>query len=311
MMEQAPLYSDVADGPDGGRAWWRRADDGVRLRVGHWPAPSAQGTVLLLTGRTEYIEKYGRAARDLRSLGYGTLTMDWRGQGLSDRMLNDAMSGHVLHFTDYQRDVDVMLDHARALDLPRPWHMFGHSMGGAIGLRAVMRGLPFASCAFSAPMWGIAMTAPLRPLAWAISWASRHLGLGHLYSPGTPRGSYVLTEPFPTNTLTRDPDMHAYMVSQLRAHPELSLGGPSLHWLFEALRECRTLAAMPPPDLPCLTFIGSAEKIVAFPPIEARIKDWPGARLERVEGARHEFLMETPATRAHVMRELATFWAQC
>jgi lysophospholipase len=307
-MRDAPLYRDVADGPEGGRAWWLEAPDGVRLRLGHWPAGEARGTVLLMPGRTEYIEKYGRAARDLAALGYGTLTIDWRGQGLSDRIQHDPMSGHVLRFTDYQHDVDVMLAHAAALDLPRPWHMLGHSMGGTIGLRAAMRDLPFASCAFSAPMWGIAMTAILRPLAWALSWISRYLGLGHVYAPGGTRHSYILTEPFETNLLTRDREMHAYMVAQLRAHPELSLGGPSLHWLFEALRECRRLAAMPSPDLPCLTFIGSEEKIVSLSAIEARIQRWPDAQLERVEGARHEFLMETPATRAHVMRLLGTFW---
>lgn len=308
--DDAPLYRDIADGPEGGRAWWCRTEDGLRLRIGHWPAPTPRGTVLLLPGRAEYIEKYGRAARDLAQMGYGTLSIDWRGQGLSPRMLRDGMTGHVLRFTDYQCDLAAMLDLAAALRLPRPWHMLGHSMGGAIGLRAAMQGAPFASCAFSAPMWGIAMTAALRPVAWALSWASRHLGLGHLRSPGVTRDNYVLAEPFETNDLTRDREMHAYMVAQLRAHPELSLGGPSLHWLFEALRECRALAAMRPPALPCLTFIGSDERIVAIPPIEARIAYWPGARLERVEGARHEFLMETSATRAHVMGELGTFWAE-
>lgn len=306
-MKEAPLFRDVADGPPGGRAWWVQAGDGVRLRIGHWPGGD-NGTVLLFPGRTEYVEKYGRTAGDLAARGFGTLTIDWRGQGLADRALSDTMSGHVVSFGDYQLDVAALLDAAGRLDLPRPWHLLAHSMGGCIGLRAAIEGLPVATCAFSAPMWGIAMKGTLRPLAWSLSWGSRRIGLGHLYAPGAPRGSYVLSEPFETNVLTRDAGMHAYMVAQLRAQPDLSLGGPSLHWLLEALRECRALAALPSPDLPCLTFFGSEEQIVSLPAIEDRLARWPGARKDVVVGGRHELLMDRPDTRAHLAGLLTRFW---
>ena len=51
-MTDAPLFSAVADGPEGGRAFWVQAVDGVRLRLGRWTHQGAQGTVLLLPGRT-------------------------------------------------------------------------------------------------------------------------------------------------------------------------------------------------------------------------------------------------------------------
>ncbi|MCQ0092492.1 alpha/beta fold hydrolase [Roseovarius sp. M141] len=307
-MEAAPLFGDIADGPRGGRAMWLTTRDGVRLRIGHWPSDGAKGTVLLFPGRTEFIEKYGISAADFAAQGYGTLVIDWRGQGLADRALNDAMSGHVTHFSEYQADVAAMLEAAEALDLPRPWHLLAHSMGGCIGLRAAIEGMPVASCAFSAPMWGIAMKPALRPVAWSLSWASRPLGLGRVYAPGTVRGCYLLQAPFEANALTRDREMHARMVSQLRTYPQLALGGPSLTWLFAALRECRALARMAPPDLPCLTFVGTDEDIVSRAPIDARMAHWPGARLEAVEGGRHELLMDTPETRRHLTGLLATFW---
>lgn len=307
-MEAAPLFAGIAGGPPGGRAMWRTARDGVRVRIGYWPSEGARGTVLLFPGRTEYIEKYGITAADFAAQGYGTLVIDWRGQGLSDRALSDAMSGHVARFAEYQADVAAMLEAAEALDLPRPWHLLAHSMGACIGLRAAMEGLPIATCAFSAPMWGIAMKPALRPVAWSLSGVSQTLGLGHIYAPGTVRGSYVLEAPFEANALTRDRAMHAHMVSQLRACPQLALGGPSLTWLFAALRECRRLARMPSPDLPCFTFIGSDEAIVSRAPVDARMARWPGARLETIQGGRHELLMDTDATRRHVTDLLATFW---
>ncbi len=309
MLERAPLYEDVADAPSGGAAYWVAARDGVRLRIGGWGGAAPNGTVLLFPGRTEYIEKYGRAARDLAACGYATLTIDWRGQGLSDRLTPDEMAGHVGHFADYQADVAAMLSTAEALNLPRPWHLLAHSMGGCIGLRALMNGLPVASVAFSAPMWGIRMSETVRPVAWSLSWSSRHLRMDHHYAPGTTANeSYVLAEPFETNKLTNDPEMYQYMVDQTRAYPALGLGGPSLRWLHEALKECRDLSKRPSPDLPAIVFAGTDEDIVDLARIRARVAAWPGTDLHMIDGGRHEVLMECPAIRNRVFKQICGFF---
>jgi lysophospholipase len=307
-MEKAPLFSEVADGPDDGAAFWLRSGDGLRIRVGLWHRDGPRGTVLLFPGRTEYVEKYGRAARHLADAGFATLVVDWRGQGLADRLTGDAMSGHVHHFIDYQQDVAAMVEAAQALDLPRPWYLLAHSMGGCIGLRAVMEGLDVASVSFSGPMWGIRMGAALRPFAWSLAWSVRQLGLGHLYAPTTGAEHYVLVEPFETNKLTNDPEMWDYMARQLRAHPELGLGGPSLRWLHEALIETRALARRPSPALPCLTLLGSDEEIVETARVQDRMARWPGGRLEIVEGGRHETLMDTPAMQTRLFSMLCAFY---
>lgn len=309
-MHAAPLLDDVAEGPKGGAAWWLTAADGVRIRVAAWNREGPAGTVLLFPGRTEFIEKYGRAAGDLAACGYATLIIDWRGQGLSDRMTGDPMSGHVLHFSDYQHDLAAMTDAARRLDLPRPWHLLAHSMGGAIGLRAVMQGLSVETCAFSSPMWGIQISHALRPVAWSLAWGSRQLGMSHFYAPGTGSDHYVLAEPFETNKLTNDREMYDYMARQLSIHPELGLGGPSLRWLHEALRETRDLSQRPSPTLPCLTILGSDEQIVDVPRVRDRMARWPGAHLEMVEGGRHETLMDRPEMRNRLFGMLCTFFGQ-
>ncbi len=296
-MESAPFFDDIADGPPGGQAVWVRASDGVRIRVGYWPLSGAKGTVLLYPGRTEYIEKYGRAARDLAARGYATLAVDWRGQGLADRLTDDAMSGHVDLFADYQHDVAAMTSVAQALDVPGPLFLLAHSMGGCIGLRAIMNELPVAACAFSGPMWGIQISAPLRPVAWSLSWAGSGVGLGHLYAPGSGGEPYVLREPFATNKLTNDAEMYRYMIDQTQAHPELGLGGPSLRWLYEALMECRALSHLPSPNLPCLTVAGSDEDVVDPDRIRDRMTGWRGGTLDLVPGGRHEVLMDTAAVR--------------
>lgn len=308
-MEAAPLFFDVAEGPDGGEAFWVTTEDSVRIRIGLWrPGGDAAGTVFLFPGRTEYIEKYGRAATDLSKAGFTTLTVDWRGQGLADRLVDDAMSGHVMHFSDYQHDVTAMLTAARVLDLPKPWYMLAHSMGGCIGLRSLFEGMPVAAAAFSGPMWGIRISTALRPVAWSLSWGSRRVGLDHYYAPGTAPDSYVLTEPFETNKLTRDRDMFDYMVRQVTAYPELALGGPSLRWLHEALKECRALSRLPSPQQPALTVFGSEEDIVDPSRIIDRKARWRNGTLEIVEGGRHEVLMEGRDIRAHLFSRITEFF---
>jgi lysophospholipase len=297
-MERAPLFAEVAEGPEGGEAWWVGAEDGVRLRIGVWSRPEAQGTVLLFPGRTEYVEKYGRAATGLDRRGYAMLTLDWRGQGLADRLLADRAAGHVARFTDYQRDVRAAVMAARALALPRPWHLLGHSMGGSIGLRALAEGMDVASAVFSAPMWGIVLAPWQRPFARAVAGAARPMGFGHRYAPGSTRAeSYVIAAPFEGNMLTRDAEMYDYMRRQILAHPELGLGGPSLAWVHEALRETRALRAMAPPALPALSAVGSSERIVETRAIEQVMRRWPGGAFEVFDGAEHEILMDCPALR--------------
>lgn len=295
-METAPLYEDVAKAPEGGSAYWLTTEDAVRIRIGVWPE-GENGTVLLFPGRTEYIEKYGQTAGDLQARGYATVCVDWRGQGLADRLLDDPATGHVMHFINYQHDVHAMVKAAQELELPEPFYLLSHSMGGCIALRSLIEGLDVKAAAFSAPMWGILLAAPIRPVAWGLSWASRSLGLGHKYALGTNAVSYVVTAPFAGNLLTTDPDMYAYMQDQAAAYPQLPLGGPSMHWLFEALTETRALQAMSPPKTPTLTFLGTNERIIDSSAVVKLMEGWPDGQLEMIEGAEHEILMELPKTR--------------
>lgn len=307
-MQRAPFHAELADGPETGEAWWLTTGDGLRIRIGVWPCANARGTALIFPGRTEYIEKYGRAASDLAARGYATVAIDWRGQGLSDKLLDDPAIGHVGQFPDYQRDVAATLQAAGELDLPRPWHLIAHSMGGCIGLRSVMEGLPVNSCVFSAPMWGITISPMQRPVAWALGWGTSRLRLGNTMAPGTSATHYVTAEPFAGNPLTTDQEMFDYMRRQLEVEPALSLGGPSIRWLHEALVETRGLARRPAPDLPCLTFLGTGETIVDPARIKTRMAGWPGGELEVIEGAGHEVMMETPTIRGHVFdRTVALF----
>ncbi len=302
-MTDAPVLSAWAEG---GRAVWITASDGVRLRAMTWDG-GGRGTVLILQGRTEWCEKFAPAARALTAAGYTAAAVDFRGQGFSDRLIPDRRLGHVGAMADYQRDLAALLAHTAPL--PRPLYLLSHSMGGAIALRALHQGLRVAAAAFSAPMWGIRIPPHLRPFQGAFRTLYRRRGLMLAPAPTTRAAPYCLRKPFPGNRLTRDRAEWDLMRAQLLTHPELQVGGPTMHWLEIALAECAALRALPPPAVPALVAWGGMERTADRFAMAALAARWPGAQARVYPGARHEVLMETPEVRNDLLARVAALFA--
>ncbi len=304
-LEPAPLMACGA--PPRGRAFWLHSDDGVRLRLGYWPGSA--GHVLILPGRTEWIEKYGLVVAELARAGWGALVLDWRGQGLSDRQAADPLLGHVRDFAEYQLDMAAAMEAAQALGVtPRAMPILAHSMGGCILLRALVDGWRPPSVAMCAPMLGLPQNAALRAGVAAMARLSRPLGRDLAYVPGTGPDFGLRSTPFDLNELTRDGAQFARMQAQLVAEPALALGGPSLRWAGSALAEMAALARRPSPDVPALIARAGNERIVSNEAIRARGAAWPGAEVVEYPGAEHELLMERPAVRGDLLaRVLALF----
>lgn len=288
----APFFAEIAAADLEARAFWLRTADRVRIRVARLGRGS-RGTAVLFPGRAEFAERYGPVGRRLAEAGYGSLCIDWRGQGLSDRLHPDPAAGHSHGFLDYQRDVEAALGALPALGLVTPLAVVGHSMGGTIGLRSLLRGAGFRAAAFCGPMWGLRLTPLARPVARTV----RALGHGGRYPPGYSAQAHLLRIPFAGNPLTSDAETFAWMRHQISARPELALGGPTFGWVDAALTEIATLRRQPPPPVPCLVALGTEERIVDPGAVRARMAGWPAGRLLEIPGARHEILMETPARR--------------
>ena len=97
--------------PDGVVSGLLKTRDGVALRFARWaPPPGRKGTVCLFQGRAEFIEKYFETVRDLRERGFAVATLDWRGQGLSERALRNSRKGYVRSFSQYQIDLETFIN---------------------------------------------------------------------------------------------------------------------------------------------------------------------------------------------------------
>ena len=170
--------------PDNAVSGSIKTPDGVTLRFARWaPPPGRRGTVVILQGRAEFIEKYFETVRDLRARGFAVATLDWRGQGLSDRPLSDRHKGHVRNFGEYATDLDAFMEQVVLPDCPPPIFALGHSMGGAIAIRACHDGRRwFERVVLSAPMIALP-SGRMMGLAAPLARALRLMGRGGAYVP--------------------------------------------------------------------------------------------------------------------------------
>jgi lysophospholipase len=279
--------------------------DGRILRFAHWPAIAGRkGTVCLLQGRAEFIEKYFETIGELRARGFAVATFDWRGQGGSQRVLADPRKGHVESFAEYDRDLAAFMRGVVLPDCPPPYFALAHSMGGAVLLGATAQGHRwFERIVLTAPMLGLCGAAAGR---WAPPTARflRLVGGGESYVPGGGATS-IFSLPFEGNVLTGDRGRYQRTNAVIEAQPSLALGAPTVAWLDAAYRTMRTLADPGLRDrirTPMLAIAAGADTVVSTPAIERVLADIAATACLVIAGARHEVLMERNGIRAQ-------FWA--
>lgn len=305
-METAPFYEDVAEAPIGGRAYFVRTRDGTRIRFALWGGGS-RGLAVVMPGRTECLEKYGRMAGKLTARGFSVAIIDWRGQGLSDRLNDSTAVGHVGDFSDYQADLKAVLTHPEVEAIAGPRTLFAHSMGGCIGLRALLGSNTFSAAVFSAPMWGLNLPGANKLFAPLLANTGVALGFGKKSLLGQSKGFYLTREPFAGNNLTHDRDHWNYMRAQVVKYPALGLGTPSFNWLKGALGEFRYFNTIDMPGTPTLMFVGSDESIISPAAIHKHSQRFAHGKLVEISGARHEIWMETPEQQARCWQEIDEF----
>jgi len=297
-MNTAPLH-DFHDVPTGGKAIFVSAQDGTKIRIAYWQGGD-RGTVLLLPGRTEYIEKYGRMIAKLQTRNLNVVVIDWRGQGLSDRHDDRRDRGYVESFQHYQQDILATINAPEIRALQGPRLLFSHSMGGCIGLRALVDGLDVSAAVFSSPMWGVAGTSAQKFALSMINTLGRPFGRHKTLVHGRSPSYYVCETPFESNELTNDADHYAMFQSHLRSEPNLGQGGPTVHWVVEAIKEMDALMVSDVPNIPILTFLGTEEIVVDPEAIKLRAPTLPNTRFEIIENGKHEVWMETPKIQTQI-----------
>ncbi|HXW20061.1 MAG TPA: alpha/beta hydrolase [Roseiarcus sp.] len=291
--------------PPGAIVSQARAIDGAQLRAARWvPQTAKRGTVTVLQGRAEFIEKYFEVVGELLARGFAVVALDWRGQGGSQRQLRNPRKGHVDDFAYYERDLSALVDDVLGPSCPQPWFCLAHSMGAAIMLGVAREGrCPFERMTLTSPMIGLAGDRSRRWIRVAIETLDA-LGLGGAFAPGGGSAS-VWVKPFQDNVLTSDSKRYARTAGLIAAFPEITLGGPTVGWVNAALR---ATAQFEEPEFareiatPTLVLASGADRVVDLAATERFASRLRTGRLIILDGAEHEALMEQDRVRQ-------LFWA--
>jgi lysophospholipase len=260
-------------------------------------------------GRAEFIEKYFEVVRDLQARGFAVATMDWRGQGLSDRSRSDSNKGHIRDYAQYDADIATFMREIVLPDCPAPFFALGHSMGAAVLLRAASRGERwFDRVVMTAPLLQLAMT-PFRGFAPQVARTLRYFGFGSNYIPGGDGRSLYL-RPFAGNPFTSDPVRFARTVAILEAEPALGLGAPTIAWVdatFRAMAEFARPGYASVIRQPILMLAAGRDKIVSTPAIEDFGSQLRAGSHLILAGAQHEIMMEQDQFRAQFFAAFDAF----
>lgn len=296
--------------PDGFSWGYFINSKGARIRYG-WISPTnaARAVAVVAPGRAAPIEKYFEFIRYLQSRGFEVWSMDWRGQGGSERYLDNPQKGHSVGFEHDVADLNQFLTTV-INQRGKPIFAVAGSMGAHIMLR-YMHDYPdfFDFAVLVSPAFDIDTGNWPHSIARLISKLGTSLGFSEHYIRGGDwkpdakrlRGARISTS---------DPDRYSVTYTYLRERPELRVGDFTYGWLnimFDSvaiLREPEYLTAILTP----LLIVSAVDDRVVVPAAQLRACEiLPNCEFVPVQGARHDLYMEVAQYRSKLYEALEKF----
>lgn len=304
MMNRRAIPVDAVE------SFWHAGDGWPIRRIDWQGAIKPRGSMLFLPGRGDHYEKYLETLADFAAAGWQVTSIDWRGQGASGRMLDDAQVGHIDDFSMWISDLRHFWTMWKA-EMSGPHVVLAHSMGGHLAMRALVeKVIDPVAVVMSAPMLGI-QTGGL-PLALNHAFAKLMVRIGR----GKVAAWKVSEKPLsPMNLrqkiLTHDVDRYEDEIAWWGIRPEVKLGPPSWHWIERAMASIRMLdepGRLEAVQTPILLLATTADQLVSTPRIIKDSKRLPRAEtLIFGEEAAHELLREADPVRDQCLDRITAF----
>lgn len=274
--------------------------DGVKIRIGFWPAcNSAQTTirtVVLMQGRASFMEKYHEMIKVLCLKGNNVWALDWRGQGLSSRILPNHHKLHIDSYDTYLQDFhEFMTEYVR----PKQQNnliLLGHSMGGHLALRYLSEYQNiFDGAVLVAPMIDVKTGAYPKFLAKLVAQSACLIGCEDSYIFG--QGNYnPLHEHFEGNYFTHDRQRYfAHRDLQVK-NPGLVSGGGTYGWLqatFKSIQMLQQSNYLKKIRIPLLLIAAGQEEIIDNSNLNHIVQNLLNCKVKIYEHSRHQIFMET------------------
>lgn len=289
--------------------------DHARLRFG-WAAPpgASRAIVVILPGFADTTETYFETARELLAEGFTVWAMDWRGQGGSQRHLENPQKAYSLGFDHDVADLAQFVTAVVQNPARQKILIAAESMGGHLVLRFLHDYPDLASAAaLSSP--AIEFYTPPFPtgVARVLTRLGTTLGLGEAYAAGQGDWTGIADPGGPSDRETQDRDRALSWQTLLKQRPELRLGGATYRFVDEFFKSIEIsggnayLGAIRTPVLMGQT---PTDQLVIPEAIERACTAMPHCTLLRLPGARHSLFHEADPYRADWIKAMMTFFAE-
>ncbi|MFA0441593.1 lysophospholipase [Vibrio sp. 10N.286.49.C2] len=288
-----------------------KAKDGTSLYWCKLTNPNHRKALVVVNGRIESAWKYQELFYDFYQLGYDIYSFDHRGQGMSTHLAPNPEMGHIGEFSDYLDDMQLLLS---KFDLQHyeERHLLAHSMGGAIATRYIQTRPEhnFDKIALSAPMYGVNVPCYFRPFVTTVAQIMTAVYPVPTYAPGY---QGYIAKPFDINPLSQSEVRYRWFRDLYEQKPELKIGGPSTRWVWQGLiaaKQCTQQTRQV--KIPLLLLQAGSDMIVNNDAqthfIRKLHKTNKLAKINVIEGAKHEVLFEKDVYRNQAMEAINAFF---
>ncbi|MDY8108447.1 alpha/beta hydrolase [Fulvimarina sp. 2208YS6-2-32] len=297
--------------------------DGVELRCAvSAPDGPVRGTILMLQGRNETIEKYFETIGDLNARGYMVATFDWRGQGASAARspkkrekhrpapATGRRLGHVRGMRAYRTDLECVVKTLLLPDCRPPFAVLAHSMGGLVALAAAAElSSRVERMVLSAPLVALPESRVPASLVRFVAWGARLVGLGRV---PVRRGALPGALGTPAdNPLTSDPRRFERNQRLATRYPGLFQSAPTFGWLASmtsAMKRFERSTVIARHSIPTLFICAGGDRVVSTRAAERLAWRMRSGSSLTLPDARHELLQEKDRYREPFLDALETFF---
>lgn len=311
QLLEAPLLEIHNFSCPGGTAYFFPVNEEDNLRIAFWNLESTKGTIILQSGRTEFIEKYYEVISEFIQRGYAVAMMDWRGQGLSSRISRNKRIGHIDRFETYDNDLIKVMNKYFISKCPKPHIGFGHSMGGCLLTSYFISSENlFDKCILCAPMLSVRANALSRRIVNTLG-LLEIVGLGSfpMRRPSWDKENGWLEEPFEENALTTDKMRFNRTYELLSRYPELGIKGMTVGWLKHAIKRTNKFKILDWSQLikkPLLLLDATDDKLVNSKSNKELLGQSSLTTIASID-AQHEIMMENDEIRREAWEAIDSF----
>ena len=285
------------------------------IRYQRWRPAQPVGSLLLIQGRGGYLEKYQPTIIQLLQRNLEVVSFEWRGQGLSDRLIPGSEAGHINDFADYVEDLERIVSELFAPDRDDPVHdrryLLAHSMGAHVLLRWLAADHPdgggFRQAWLTATLIKPNTSPYPRWVARLLSQCFCLIGKDKDYVFGGGPFDAKSFEQVVFSDLNSNAEQVTYELQCLLDNPGLRLGSATFGWLnqlFRSMAWLQTPGCLERITLPITQFLAGDEQVVdnlAAQRLQGRLQQ---GRLIEVPHSKHDLLLERGAVNAPLWAEI-------